>query len=160
MRNFPNRLAALKMRAWVLPWGCRLSLPSDRLNHAVAELLMQPSEARRQLVAGIYRNDDAGDPLGCLHQALQMTLKAEPIEARLKKDGQLWQPDEAYGDWLVRMESEARLTKDESDILSQARDAVCRAIRVDDFSSDEWKKPAGTRAAAKPRAKKASAKKE
>ncbi|HKI61778.1 MAG TPA: acyl-CoA dehydrogenase, partial [Mariprofundaceae bacterium] len=159
MRNFPNRLAALKMRLWVLPWGRRLSLPSDHLNHAVAELLMQPSEVRQQLVAGIYRNDDAGDPLGCLHLALQLTLKAEPVEARLKKDAQLWQPNEDYGDWLARMESEGRLTKDESDMLRQTRDAVSQAIHVDDFSPEAWKKPLSSRATAKPRAKKATTRK-
>ncbi|MDX8407911.1 MAG: acyl-CoA dehydrogenase, partial [Mariprofundaceae bacterium] len=132
MRNFPNRLAAVKMRAWVLPWGRRLSLPSDRANKAVAELLMQPSGVRQQLVAGIYRNDDADDALGCLHQALQLTLQAEPIEARLKKDGQRWHPNEDYADWLARLQADGHLSSDEVEILAKARDAVSRAIRVDD----------------------------
>jgi len=157
MRNFPNRLAALKMRAWVLPWGRRLSLPSDHLNHAVAELLMQPSDVRQQLVAGIYRNNATDDPMGRLHHALQLTLKAEPIEERLKKDDQIWRPNENYTDWLDRLQSEGKLSPDESDILGKARDAVGLAIRVDDFLPDAWKRSARKTAAARPRAKKAPA---
>ncbi len=158
--NFPNRLAAVKMRAWVLPWGRRLTLPSDQLDHAVAELLMQPSGVRQQLVAGIYRNDDADDILGCLHQALQLTLQAEPIEARLKKDGQLWKPNEAYSDWLARMQAEEYLSGEERELLRKTKDAVCKAIAVDDFPADEWKRlrrraVAKTKVGTKPKVKKA-----
>lgn len=158
MRNFPNRLAALKMRAWVLPLGRRLTPPSDRLNHAVAELLMQPSGTRQQLVAGIYRNDDPADSVGRLHQALQLTLKAEPIEASLKEKGEVWHPNESYGEWLKRMQNEGHLTKDEVTLLGETRDAVYQAVRVDDFARDEWKRPA-RRTPVKTKAAKAGVKK-
>lgn len=141
LRNFPNRLAALKMRAWVLPWGCRLKPPSDTLNREVAELMMQPSEVRQQLVAGIYRHDAPDDPVGRLHLALQLTLKADPIEARLRKAGHRWHPDIGYEQWVKELKESGLIDEEEARLLTDCRQAVYRAISVDDFDPGEWKRP-------------------
>ena len=56
LRNFPNRLLAMLMRALVFPRGRTYSAPSDRLGAQVAELAMTPSAARERLCSHAFRS--------------------------------------------------------------------------------------------------------
>ena len=52
--NFPNRMIAAVMRAIVFPLGRPYVIPSDKLGHDVAKLLLEPSATRDRLTAGMY----------------------------------------------------------------------------------------------------------
>ncbi len=52
--NFPNRLIAMVMRRIVFPLGRPYVVPSDKLGHEVARLLIEPSATRDRLTAGMY----------------------------------------------------------------------------------------------------------
>ncbi|WP_312854510.1 acyl-CoA dehydrogenase domain-containing protein [Paludibacterium denitrificans] len=65
--------------------GGRFKPPSDRLGTQVARNLMQPGGVRDRLTNGMFVPLDERDPVGMLGVALAATLKAEPVEQRLRK---------------------------------------------------------------------------
>src|SRR5439155_18700143 len=82
--NFPNRLIAIVLRSMIFPLGRPYVIPSDDLGHAVAALLIEPSATRDRLTAGMFLPQSESDPLGAIELALEATLAAEPIEARIR----------------------------------------------------------------------------
>jgi len=138
IRNFPVRPVAWKMRVWAFPLGRRLSLPADALTHQVASMLLEPSASRDRLIDGICAPDDEADATGRLQHAMTMTIRAEPIERKLRDKGKVHRPDQAYEDWLDELVNEQTLNREEADLLLTARSAVRAAIMVDDFPADEW----------------------
>lgn len=141
IRNFPVRPVAWKMRVWALPLGCRLRPPSDRLSHKVAALLIEPSATRERLLQGIYRPESGDDLSGCLQYAMDMTIKAEPIERELRKLGKERHPSQPYVGWLDTLVREGVLKQEDADVLAETEKAVRKAVMVDDFPPDEWKQP-------------------
>jgi len=139
IRNFPVRLVAWKMRVWAFPLGRRLQLPDDHLAHQVAGILLEPSATRQRLVEGVYLPDDEKDLTGRLHHAMSMTIQAEPIERKLRSNGQCYHPDQDYGVWLKTMVKAGALDQPEAELLLATRLAVKAAIMVDDFPADEWR---------------------
>ena len=87
LRNFPNRPLALFMRLCIFPRGLSYSPPSDRLGHAIGDLVMNPSATRERLSAQIYKTAGAHNPLGKLQAALVLSAAAEPLEKRIRVDG-------------------------------------------------------------------------
>jgi len=138
IRNFPLRPVAWKMRALVFPLGRHMQLPGDRLAHQVAELLIEPSQTRDDLVAGIYQPGGESELTGRLHHAMAFTLIAEPIERRLKESGKVYSPDLSYEAWVGKLVHSKELTPEDAEMLLQARLAVRSAVMVDDFPADEW----------------------
>jgi len=136
IRNFPIRPIAWKMRVWAFPLGRRASLPGDKLMHQLAELLIEPSATRERLVDGLYTGDDG--PIKCLHQAMELTIRAEPIERKLKEQGKVHRLDQDYGAWLRELLEAGALKQAEADVLSEARASIDHAVMVDDFPADEW----------------------
>jgi acyl-CoA dehydrogenase len=143
IRNFPNALARLLMRALIFPLGRSFSPPSDHVGHQVATLMMQPGPARDRLTAGIYIPDDELDAVGALDAALASTLACETLQIKLqdaRKAGKLKELEE-----LLRI-SEARdqgiITADEA--LQLERDYALRrkVIMVDDFAPDQLRSAA------------------
>ncbi|HXH71598.1 MAG TPA: acyl-CoA dehydrogenase [Mariprofundaceae bacterium] len=139
-RNFPNRLFALKIRGWSLPLGRRLRPPSDALGREVAALLTEPSESRDRLVGGIHRSVNPEDITGVLHHAMMLVIHSEGIEKSLRKAGENWSPAESYEGWVGRLMKEDKLSGEDGQLLLDTRKAVEAAIRVDEFSPDEWSK--------------------
>jgi acyl-CoA dehydrogenase len=87
LRNFPHRPLALFMRLCIFPRGLAYSPPSDRLGHAIGNLVMNPSATRDRLSAHIYKTAAADNPLAKLQAALLLSAAAEPLEKRIRVDG-------------------------------------------------------------------------
>ena len=90
--NFPNRFIAAVMRRVVFPLGRPYVVPSDKLGHEVARILIEPSAARDRLTAGVYLSAAPDNPVAQIERALAATIAAEPIEAKLRaavKDGRV-----------------------------------------------------------------------
>ncbi|MDQ6982177.1 MAG: acyl-CoA dehydrogenase [Mariprofundus sp.] len=138
IRNFPVRPVAWKMRVWAFPLGRRLHLPGDHLTHQVASMLIEPSASRDRLIAGIYAPDSEDDLTGRLHHAMTMSIRAEPVERKLRNNGKIHGPDQSYDVWIENLVNEHALSREEADLLKATRSAVRAAIMVDDFSVDEW----------------------
>ncbi|QID16724.1 acyl-CoA dehydrogenase [Nitrogeniibacter mangrovi] len=141
--NFPNKLFAFVLRRIVVfPLGRPYVVPSDRLGHEVARLLIEPSPTRERLIADAYAPDDVEDPVGVLEQALVATIEAEPIEARVKqavRSGD-FEPGLLVGggvDALYVRAHEAGIVSDEELALLRRKGVLRdKVIRVDDFPYD------------------------
>ncbi|MGB4062257.1 MAG: acyl-CoA dehydrogenase [Azonexus sp.] len=89
--NFPIRFIAAFLHRSIFPWGHPYVVPSDEVGHQVAKALISPSATRDRLTAECYLPLVETEPVGAIELALQATLLAEPIEARIRaaeKDGQ------------------------------------------------------------------------
>jgi len=87
LRNFPVRWLATFMRIFIFPRGLTYFAPGDRLNPQIAELMMNPGEARERLCQYVYRTLEPTNHLGLVQQALQLAIAAEPIEKRIRVEG-------------------------------------------------------------------------
>jgi acyl-CoA dehydrogenase len=140
--NFPNLVIAFALRRIVFPLGRPYVVPSDRIGHEVAQLLIAPSATRDRLTAGIYIGSENDDPVGLIERALDATVIAEPVEARMRaaiKDGRLDAklPPGAGVDVLVeRALALSVISAEEARAVLVQRELVTKVIRVDDFDGD------------------------
>ncbi|WP_374266762.1 acyl-CoA dehydrogenase [Zoogloea sp.] len=141
--NFPNRLFATVLRRIVVfPLGRPYVVPSDKLGHEVASLLINPSSARDRLTSDVFLPTDLEEPVGALEAALTATIAAEPIEARLRqaiKRGQ-FQPGLLIGGGVDAIHDAALaagvLSQDDYRTLKRRAELRDKVIRVDDFPYD------------------------
>ncbi len=147
LRNFPNRLAAMGLRLLVFPSGMKARPPSDRIEHAIATLLMQPGEARDRLTAGIYLPDSRDEPIGALEGALYSTLECEPLQARVEQARRVHGAARVRGMTELERIADARakgvLRPEEAALLERDYELRRKVVMVDDFAPEEL--PAGMR---------------
>ena len=140
--NFPNHEIASVMRAIVFPLGRPYVIPSDKLGHDVAKLLLEPSATRDRLTADMHLPASGDDPVSLIERALAATLEAEPIEARVRaavKEGRLdakLPPGAGAEGLLERAQAAGVVTSAEAVAVQKARDLTAKVIRVDDFAPD------------------------
>jgi acyl-CoA dehydrogenase len=135
--NFPNRLIAAVMRRTVFPLGRPYVVPSDKLGHEVATLLIEPSATRDRLTAGMYLSKAEGDGLRQIESALEAVLAAEPIEARIREAQKAGRFAVSAGEDRGAAAQAARvITAEELALVHRARKLVDEVIRVDDFAQD------------------------
>jgi acyl-CoA dehydrogenase len=132
--NYPSRIVAWWLRRILFPLGRPYVVPSDRLGHEVAKLLLEPSATRDRLTAGMYVTRGEGDIIGKLEAALDAALAAEPVERKLR---------DAQKAGLVAGDDAARAALAAGAITAEEHAALVRAsrlrdevIRVDDFPPD------------------------
>jgi acyl-CoA dehydrogenase len=140
LRNLPNRPLAWLLRTIIFPLGRRWASPNDVLNHQVAALLLEPSEARDRLTEGMHISTQNGEPIAILEEALKKIIAAEPLERELRhavKAGRIvaGNDDEQLHEAVVRK----ILSEHEAAQLRQARELRHAAISVDDFPHDYWR---------------------
>ena len=113
-------------------------MPGDRLTHKVAQLLLAPSDTRDRLTDGVYKNPDFGHPAQVMEAALPKIIHAEPLERKMLKalkqgeiSGITW--DEQMAEALAKNV----LTREEANIVSEARELVMDIIAVDEFDTED-----------------------
>jgi len=142
LSNFPNAAIAALLRMIVFPLGRPYVVPSDALGHDVAKLLLAPSPTRDRLTAGMFIPDEVDDPVRQIELALDATLAAEPIEAKVReavRARRLSPPDEPIVDaaaFDLQAVEAGVITADEARVLAKHRELVAKVIRVDDFAAD------------------------
>jgi acyl-CoA dehydrogenase len=145
LRNFPNRLLAWLMRMMIFPRGRTYFAPDDRLGARLAELAMSPGPTRDRLCRHAFRSTLADNPLGLLHEALQLAVHAEPLDRKLRvegvKTGRIKALDVA-GQVAAGQEL-GILTAAEAALLIDYDRKIMHLINVDDFAPAEL--PAGNR---------------
>ncbi len=142
--NFPQAWSRWWLKRVIFPLGRPYVVPSDKLGGEVAELLIEPSATRDRLTAGMYvPAGQEEDPIGVLELALQASLQAEAIEAKIRqalKAGKL----------TVRGEETPAAAARDAGIITAAEQALLlrrdelrnKVIRVDDFPPDFGLQPA------------------
>ena len=135
--NLPNRPAAWVIKWLLFPYGRQFAPPSDELGHQVVGLLLEPTGARKRLVAGVFVPQDESDPVAALESALLAVIEAEPIGAKIRaarEEGVIAGrfPDEIIEEALAR----DVITAEEKAVMERARKLRRKAIMVDDFPQD------------------------
>jgi acyl-CoA dehydrogenase len=140
LRNFPGKFLPTILRWIIFPLGRLYSTPLDKYGTEVANIMLQPSEARDRLIAGVYLPNDTQHNLGLLKIALEKVVAAEPI---LQKVQGAYKQKLIVGDTLIqRVDAAARaniLTPEEAAQAKEAQQLTLEVIKVDDFSADELK---------------------
>ena len=141
LHNFPNRPVSLLLRWVIFPWGRLYAPPNDALGHKISKLLINPSEMRNRLTAGVFIPENNDEAVTQLELALRKAVDAEPLEKKLKLFHKSFQPAYAgYTEMLVQAEKEGVIDSEERSILQQANDARTAVIGVDDFTHDLQRK--------------------
>lgn len=125
------------MRITLFPTGRAMSTPSDRLDHKLTQILMEPSETRDRLGRGQYLTPTENNPHGLVNQALLDIIAAEPIFeriCRLKERKLSFTRLDKLADQLL---PENVITQEEADILRKAEASRLRTINVDEFEFDD-----------------------
>jgi acyl-CoA dehydrogenase len=145
LRNFPNRPLAWLMRLLIFPRGLTYFAPADRLGRRVADLLLNHTETRSRLTRYVYATASSGNagspsnPMAALQQTLELAAAAEPLERKLRIEGQKAGRLKALD--LAHQIEEARvlgiLSEAEADLLADYDRRVMQIVNVDDFESHE-----------------------
>jgi len=151
--NYPSRVAAWILRRIIFPIGRPYVVPSDRLGHEVAKLVIEPSATRDRLTAGTYVPRSESDVMGKLEAAMHAAIAAEPIERKLREAQKAGRIAGEGAEALARAALEAGvIAAGEHAQLVRAAGLRDEVIRVDDFPQDltlvEGARPAAKRAAA------------
>lgn len=138
LKNFPNRWIGYVLRPLIFPLGKHFSLPSDKLTHQVAKLLLSPNETRERLSHGAYVTADGTNMMGYLQDALLKEITAEPIEKIIKTAQQegLIAKDIFMNQAKVAFEK-GIITQDQYEKLILAEESRQKVIAVDDFDTEE-----------------------
>jgi len=138
--NFPVRWIGRCLYRIVFPLGHPYDVPSDRIGHQVAKSLIEPSATRDRLTAETYLPPDDTEAVGALELALEATIAAEPLEARIRaaeKGGLLTDnPDANVRDLANAAFAAGILTAAEHAVLKRRNELRDIVIRVDDFPHD------------------------
>ncbi|MEE8463554.1 MAG: acyl-CoA dehydrogenase [Gammaproteobacteria bacterium] len=136
LRNFPSPLAGRLMRLLVLPLGRRAKGPSDKLGHAVASILLEPSAARDRLTEGLFVNLKKDDPVGRVELAFRKAVDSEPLEIRIRNaTGKQVFPYDFEEAVAAGLEAGV-ITDMEAQLVREAAELVDDALQVDVFPGD------------------------
>jgi acyl-CoA dehydrogenase len=139
LNNFPNRFIAILLQGLIFPFGRSFSKPKDKLNSAVAKLILSPSAARDRLTEGMFIPTSNDQSICQLEQALVVIIDAEPLidnitaamrKGDLKAKILMDAVNEAVDSKLIK-ESEAKIIRDAIKLHDEA-------IAVDDFNPDDF----------------------
>ena len=135
--NFPSRAISNWLRMFVFPKGLTLNAPHDKCGSKVAQILITPGAARDRLTAGAYVPRREDDVIGRLEYAMQATIKADPIEARIRKaqkEGKL--PQHTLAERRLAARDRQIVTQEEYDHLVYTDRLRRDVVKVDDFPID------------------------
>jgi acyl-CoA dehydrogenase len=139
LRNFPIRWLAGLMRLVIFPRGLTYSAPSDRLNPQIAELMMNPGEARERLCHYVYRTLEPTNHLGLVQQAMELAIAAEPVLKRIRVEGVKTSEVNALDlpGQIREAQAAGIITEAEAAQLREYDRKVMDIIHVDDFDPRE-----------------------
>ncbi|MEO5378621.1 MAG: acyl-CoA dehydrogenase [Magnetococcus sp. DMHC-6] len=134
LANFPYPLIAKLVRFLAFPLGYPHAPPSDKMTHALADLLLQPSAVRDQLTSGIFIPTAATDPMAQLEKAWRMSVESEALERKLKPFlSQNSHPSFDTREAIKQAVATETITQLEAQQLRQAESLRNEAIEVNDF---------------------------
>ncbi len=135
--NFPNRFISAALRLLVFPLGRPYVVPSDQLGHDVARLLIEPSATRDRLTSGMYLPKSEADIIGAIEAAVEATLAAEPIEAKIREGVRAGRVAAKTGeDREAAAQAAGVISADELMLVRRAQHLADEIVRVDDFAQD------------------------
>jgi acyl-CoA dehydrogenase len=139
LRNFPNKFIGAAMRVLIFPRGLAYSAPTDRQGRALADAVLYPTATRERLCEYIYKTLEPGNPLGLLQEALVLAEQAEPIEKKIRVEGQKTGKVTALDvpGQIAQAQAAGIVSETEAAFLRDYDRKVMDLIHVDDFAMHE-----------------------
>ena len=135
LANYPNKLASWLLRRVIFPLGRPYVVPSDKLGHEVAALLIEPSATRDRLTRDMFISSAPDDPMALIEAGLLAVVAADAIDGRLRtavKDGSL--AGATAQERIVNALAAGLISRGDAEVLERARALTDRVIHVDDFA--------------------------
>ena len=137
LRNFPNKPVAAVLRFLIFPRGRMYSAPSDELGHEIAELICTPGATRARLTRNTYTGDKHS-PVGMFGEALELAVRLEPVERRIREAEKAGHLKPAQGAPQVLAAEEAKVVNaQEARELLRLEELTAEIVAVDDFDPSE-----------------------
>lgn len=137
--NLPNRVAAWKLKIIVFPLGGHFSLPSDKLERRIADLLTHDSVARNSLIKGAYLEPELTNPVGRLNSLLAMADELDPLLTKLRKASRAGELPDLIGRELIEAAAgHGIINAEEAEALRDFDEELMDTINVDDFEYDAF----------------------
>ncbi|MDN2480523.1 acyl-CoA dehydrogenase FadE [Vibrio agarivorans] len=136
LANFPNRVIGRALRVLLLPFGRVRRLPSDKLDHKVAQLMQTPNESRDRIGRFQYLEPTRNNPAGRVNDTLSLILQVEPLFDKVCKTRKERRPFTQLDTVAELGLAEGILTSEEADLLRKAEARRLETINVDDFEPD------------------------
>ncbi|MBO1520224.1 acyl-CoA dehydrogenase [Oceanisphaera pacifica] len=134
--NFPNRGAALTLKALIFPLGNRYKKPLDKHGQAISKQLMTPGSAIRERLTQLCYVPEADKPgLGEVEAAFLAMAAVQDSEKKLhqaQKDGTI-DRKLAFSELLAQGKAQHIINDDEARQLAHADTLRRQAIAVDSF---------------------------
>lgn len=127
--NFGGMGSAL--RTIMYPFGRIAKRPSDKTDHKVARILMEPNASRERLGQGQFLSSEGH--FGFLEDTLRDMIACEPLHAKVCKAAQKrysFTQLDALADKGLELDV---LSQEEAELMRRAEQGRLRVINVDDF---------------------------
>ncbi|NVK57385.1 MAG: acyl-CoA dehydrogenase [Alteromonadaceae bacterium] len=135
--NFPNKWMGKLLKVKLMPFGHRMSKASDQTEHAIAQILQQPGQARSRLGDGQYLTREPGSLAGELEQTLDDVLAAEPVFEKICKalnEKRAFTQLDKLADIALE---KSLINENEADLLRRTEKGRAKVVAVDDFDHEE-----------------------
>ncbi|MDX1301968.1 acyl-CoA dehydrogenase [Photobacterium sp.] len=142
MNNFPRKGVGSILRALLFPLGIRYKAPSDDVTVKIAELLMTPGAHRERLTSLCYIGEKESDPVAIMERAFVAMHSVKDIERKLAKAVKAGEiPRKASLTEKLQLALSAGIvTKEDVEKMDNAEQLRQKAIQVDNFAADHFKK--------------------
>lgn len=126
------------LKVLLFPYGKPYKKPSDKLEHAISQSLLNDSETRRVFKSMCYVPESMEDPIGRMEIAFQAELACHPIKKKLHKAIKAKQISKGS---MAKITSHAKemgiITDEEIALLAKSADYSSQVIQVDEFGPYE-----------------------
>ncbi|MBF0446753.1 MAG: acyl-CoA dehydrogenase [Magnetococcales bacterium] len=134
LANYPYRPIVWALKVLIFPWGRTCTPPTDNMVRQAADLLLEPSESRNRLTAGIFLPDDPKEPMAKLEEAFRLTIQTVEMEKKWAALAKANPGLDVEALKTLAIESQV-LSSLESRQLDLAHELCDEVIQVDDFST-------------------------
>lgn len=135
-------------------WWSRLNFvglaPTDRLTHRMANVLLQDTEQRNRLTAGIYMPTKQGEQMHRLETTFKAIHAAEGVEKKIREAVKARKLNKKSKTLFEDALKAGVITSQEQQLIVDAERLRNDAIQVDDYSDAEYHDPNFTGASAIP----------
>jgi acyl-CoA dehydrogenase len=136
-KNLPSRLTGWFIRLIAFPFGQTFSPPSDKLDHQLAQTMVENNEYRNLLLDSIFLSGDINQPIDRVEHGLQLLIKNQELYNKVGKSRKT--PSLKLKEAIKAQVDQGILTSDEADSILELEQARWDAILVDEFSMEDIK---------------------
>jgi acyl-CoA dehydrogenase len=139
MKNLPLSFIGSLCNFIIFPLTKPYQNPDDKLAHRVARLTLKPSETLDRLSEGIFNSSDKDNATGRITHALNLVLSTKAPQHKIRIATRQNKLDKKSRDIYLEARNKNIITEEEYREIIEAEKAIHNAIKVDEFSFEDWK---------------------